>query len=412
MEGIHVHRFALESCLWQNVPPVPESKQTPAAEIPLSRKEKEQLLQKMYTLPHWIAVVRLLGYQAMHMDAAREKIKPLADEYGKEPMAHACEVLVEIFTEGKEPFARLKSHVRRMAFQILGPEPTVAALTVTPAPELQTETEPSRRPEKKKPRSRTPAAAPPPAAVKTDPAPSGRSAIMEQYQAAKEKHPDMLLLFRMGDFYELFGEDAEIAHRLLGLTLTTRDRTLTMAGFPHHQLEPYLHKLLKEGQRVAVCEPVDESLARGPIRREVTRVVTPGTQVEDDASQDQTGSRPAEHVPHSGGRAVKQPRPFVLKQYATWMNGSGLAFVAIDDVKRTTPAVAPYVGSLDFVVLRDEAKLLVTVRPHLQAKHLRAIAELQKLFGSEYQPVRVWPTDGPGGWTWQEQPIDVQPTEG
>src|SRR6267154_2678761 len=78
--------------------------------------------------------------------------------------------------------------------------------------------------------------------------------IMQQYHAAKEKYPDMLLLFRMGDFYELFCEDAETAHKLLGLTLTTRDRTLTMAGFPHHQLEVYLHKLLKEGQRVASCD--------------------------------------------------------------------------------------------------------------------------------------------------------------
>src|SRR5207244_9491331 len=99
---------------------------------------------------------------------------------------------------------------------------------------------------------------------------NGHVSIMDQYRAAKEKHPAMLLLFRMGDFYELFGEDAETAHKLLGLTLTTRDRTITMAGFPHHQLEVYLHKLLHEGQRVAICEPVEESLARGPIRREVT----------------------------------------------------------------------------------------------------------------------------------------------
>src|SRR5436309_1406774 len=118
--------------------------------------------------------------------------------------------------------------------------------------------------------------------------------------------------FRMGDFYELFGEDAETAHRLLGLTLTTRDRTLTMAGFPHHQLETYLHKLLNEGQRVAVCEPVEESLARGPIQREVTRVVTPGPDGDDDSSNGQVGSRSDEHAPHSEGRAVKQPRHFVL----------------------------------------------------------------------------------------------------
>src|ERR1019366_3727532 len=258
------------------LPPVRENEQTPAANVPLTRKDKEKLLQQMYTLPHWIAVVRLFGHKAMHMDEPRKNIKPLADEYGKEPMANACEVLVEIFTEGKESFARLKSHIRRMAFQILGPEPTLAAPAFTPAPEPQSETEPSRRSQKRKHQRASPVSAPPPVVVKTDLAANGRSAIMQQYQAAKEKHPDMLLLFRMGDFFELFGEDAETAHKLLGLTLTTRDRTLTMAGFPHHQLEAYLHKLLKAGQRVAVCDQVDESLARGPIRREVRRVVVPG----------------------------------------------------------------------------------------------------------------------------------------
>ena len=393
---------------------MPEPEHTPTAEAILTRKEKEQLLQKMYTLPHWIAVVRLLGYQAMHMDEARKKIKPIADEYGKEPVANACEVLVEIFTEGNEPFARLKSHIRRMAFQILGPEPspTPVAPTVTSPPEPQSELEPPSPPKKRKPRIPTAASAPPPAAVKTDPAIStSHSAIMRQYQAAKEKHPDMLLLFRMGDFIELFGEDAEIAHKLLGLTLTTRDRTLTMAGFPHHQLEVYLHKLLKEGQRVAICEPTEESLARSPIRREVTRVVTPGTMIETDLPEADEARQSDENAPSSEERAIRQPRHFVLKQYETWMNERSLAFVAIDDVKRTTPAVTPYVGSLDFIVLREETKLLVTVRPRLQAKHLKAIGELQKLFGPEYQPVRVWPTDGPDGWAWQEYPVDAPRTE-
>ncbi len=124
------------------------SESPPSTDVPLTRKEKE-LLQKMYSLPHWIAVVRLLGHKAMHMNEAREKIKPIAEEYGKEPVANACEVLVEIFTEGKEPVARLKSHIRRMAFQILGPEPTLVRSTVTPAPEPPDETEPSRPPEKR-----------------------------------------------------------------------------------------------------------------------------------------------------------------------------------------------------------------------------------------------------------------------
>jgi hypothetical protein len=230
---------------------------------------------------------------------------------------------------------------------------------------------------------------------------------MEQYRAAKEKHPSMLLLFRIGDFYELFSEDAELAHKLLGLTLTTRDRTVTMCGFPHHQLEAYLHKLLHEGQRVAICEPVEESLARGPIRREVTRVVTPSETDESNTAEstvtDKSGqkAKSAEEVP------VRQPRHFVLKECESWFTKTGLAFVAMEDVKRTTPAVAPYVGVLDFIVLRGEEKLLVTVRPRLQAKHLGTIRELQDLYGPEYKPVRMWPSGGTDGWIWRDFPIDI-----
>src|SRR5712692_8331633 len=106
--------------------------------------------------------------------------------------------------------------------------------------------------------------------------------MMQQYKDAKAKHPDMLLLFRMGDFYELFETDAETAHKALGLTLTSRDKEMAMAGFPHHQLETYLHKLLQQGFRVAVCDQVEDAAqAKGLVRREVTRVVTPGTLTED-----------------------------------------------------------------------------------------------------------------------------------
>jgi len=92
----------------------------------------------------------------------------------------------------------------------------------------------------------------------------------------------MLLLFRMGDFYELFDADAETAARVLGLTLTSRDKSIPMAGFPHHQLEQYLQKLLRLGHRVAVCDQVeDPATAKGLVKRDVTRVVTPGTVTED-----------------------------------------------------------------------------------------------------------------------------------
>ncbi len=111
---------------------------------------------------------------------------------------------------------------------------------------------------------------------------------MRQYDAAKKACGDALLLFRMGDFYELFHEDAKIASRELGLTLTSRDKsnTVPMAGFPHHQLDSYLARLIAAGRRVAVCEQVeDPKTAKGLVKREVTQLVTPGT-VTDQALMD------------------------------------------------------------------------------------------------------------------------------
>lgn len=105
--------------------------------------------------------------------------------------------------------------------------------------------------------------------------------MMRQYHEAKQACGDALLLFRMGDFYELFFDDAKNAASLLGLTLTSRDKgenPIPMAGFPHHQLDGYLAKIIRSGFRAAVCEQVeDPKTAKGLVRREVTRVVTPGT---------------------------------------------------------------------------------------------------------------------------------------
>ncbi len=379
---------------------------TPAAEVPLNRAAKEALLRQMYSRAHWIDLIRLVGYQTIPMERAREAIQPLAKQYGKECVATASEILVEIITRDHQTFARLKPHVRRMAFQILGPEPSQNAAapsgTVT-ASEIDqpAETEQPRGVGAKK--TKKPTKAPALAQDAIPPSTGSGDALMQQYRAAKEKHPGMLLLFRMGDFIELFGQDAETAHKLLGLTLTTRDRTLVMAGFPHHQLEVYLHKLLKEGQRVAICEPVEDSLARGPIQREVTRVVTS----ENGQESDRKDGPPKVQVPKNDGDGVRQPRHFVLKQFEAWMKEASLAFVPIKDARRTTPAVAAYVGVLDFIVMRGEEKLLVTVRPQLLAKHLTAIRELQNLFGSEYKPMRMWPSEGPDGWSWHDYAVDL-----
>src|SRR6266436_8945951 len=109
----------------------PTSEPARGAEVPLTRAAKVKLLGKMYTLKHWIELIRLIGYQSVPMDKARQAIAPLAGQYGKEPVASACEVLVEIFTQDKDAFARLKPHVRRMAFQMLGPEPPPGTVTPT-----------------------------------------------------------------------------------------------------------------------------------------------------------------------------------------------------------------------------------------------------------------------------------------
>src|SRR4051812_15889170 len=109
--------------------------------------------------------------------------------------------------------------------------------------------------------------------------------MMHQYRELKARDPDALLLFRMGDFYEMFGEDAERASALLGLTLTSRDKgagAVPMAGFPHPALDAYLAKLVEAGQRAAVCEQVEDArFAKGLVKREIVRVVTPGTLTDD-----------------------------------------------------------------------------------------------------------------------------------
>src|SRR3954466_12143589 len=106
--------------------------------------------------------------------------------------------------------------------------------------------------------------------------------LMRQYFAAKAEYPHTLVFYRMGDFYELFYDDAEKASRLLDLTLTQRGASagspVKMAGVPVHSVEQYLAKLVKLGQSVAIAEQIgDPALAKGPVDRQVTRIVTPGT---------------------------------------------------------------------------------------------------------------------------------------
>ena len=116
---------------------------------------------------------------------------------------------------------------------------------------------------------------------------SNLTPMLQQYLEIKEAHRDAILFFRMGDFYEMFFEDAEIASRVLDITLTSRDKnkedSVPLCGVPYHAVSPYISKLIDQGYKVAVCEQVeDPKKAKGIVKREVTRVITPGLVVDTD----------------------------------------------------------------------------------------------------------------------------------
>lgn len=193
--------------------------------------------------------------------------------------------------------------------------------------------------------------------------------MMQQYHDAKQACGDALLLFRMGDFYELFFEDAKIAARVLGLTLTSREKgenPIPMAGFPHHQLESYLAKLIRAGHRAAVCEQVeDPKKATGLVKREVTRVVTAGT-LTDDALLDPRESNYLAAIcdgPAKGGAApervgVAWAELSTGRFYAAEFPRSQLA----DQLARIRPAEC-LVGESAAVGVQRTREMSVTFRP-------------------------------------------------
>ena len=135
----------------------------------------------------------------------------------------------------------------------------------------------------------------PPTPLKDTPDLSGHTPMMQQYLRIKADHPDTLVLYRMGDFYEVFFGDAEKAARLLDITLTKRGASagepIPMAGVPFHALEGYLAKLIKLGESVAICEQVgDVGAGKGPVERKVVRVVTPGTLTDTELLNDKVES--------------------------------------------------------------------------------------------------------------------------
>jgi DNA mismatch repair protein MutS len=172
--------------------------------------------------------------------------------------------------------------------------------------------------------------------------------VMRQYRAAKDAHPDALLFFRLGDFYELFYDDAVIASRELQLTLTSRDKTksVPMCGVPYHAAGGYLQRLLRKGFRVALCEQMEDPKATKTIvRREVTRVLTPGTAVDAalDASESQwLASIAACGVGVAAAVGVAAIDLSTGEFRATEFGGAQAWAMALDELARMSPAEVIY----------------------------------------------------------------------
>jgi len=123
----------------------------------------------------------------------------------------------------------------------------------------------------------------------------GVTPLMKQYNAIKAKYPDALLLFRVGDFYETFGEDAVKTSKILGIVLTKRANgaaaKMDLAGFPHHSLDTYLPKLVRAGERVAICDQLeDPKTTKKIVKRGVTELVTPGVSYNDKVLENKNNS--------------------------------------------------------------------------------------------------------------------------
>ncbi|HWM86800.1 MAG TPA: hypothetical protein VNO33_13200, partial [Kofleriaceae bacterium] len=150
--------------------------------------------------------------------------------------------------------------------------------------------------------------------------------LMRQFLDVKVDHPDAIVFFRMGDFYEMFFEDAVVAGRALDLTVTSRDKgredAIPMAGVPHHAARGYLMRLTELGHKVVVVEQVeDPRQAKGLVRREVVQIVTPGVVVDDDALEPKRARYLASVVPggRAGGFGVSHVDASTGELRATWV---------------------------------------------------------------------------------------------
>ena len=189
--------------------------------------------------------------------------------------------------------------------------------------------------------------------------------LMRQYAAIKKEHPNALLLFRLGDFYELFFDDAVVAARELQITLTSRNKekgvAIPMCGVPYHSAEGYIAKLIRRGFKVAICEQMeDPRLAKKLVRREVTRVVTPGTAADSSLSSEENNflAAVATFGEHAGFAALDlSTGEFRATEFA----GEGAGRRIQEELEQLRPKELVYASSAPLFDLRDGERRLASV---------------------------------------------------
>ncbi|HSV16381.1 MAG TPA: hypothetical protein VLI90_19110, partial [Tepidisphaeraceae bacterium] len=241
------------------------------------------------------------------------------------------------------------------------------------------------------------ATTPTPQAPAAPPAPL--SPAMRQYRQFKSQHPGYVLFFRMGDFYEMFWEDAQLAAKTLGVALTSRNKgssdEIPMAGVPFHAVEGYLRKMIAAGHKVAICEQTeDAALAKGLVKREVVRLMTPGTLTDDpllDGRSDNFLAAVAFHVTKADG--YRAALAWVEMSTGTCVAMSGDESQVMDEIARLRPAeilIPEHASGQPHEIgnrLASLGKLAVTPRPGWQFTAHHAIEQFQ----------RQWQTRTAGG---------------
>src|SRR5882757_8570989 len=222
---------------------------------------------------------------------------------------------------------------------------------------------------------------------------SALSPAMRQYQQFRVQHPGYVLFFRMGDFYEMFWEDARVAAKTLGVALTSRNKgspdEIPMAGVPFHAVEGYLRKMIAAGHRVAICEQMeDAALAKGVVKREVVRLMTPGTLTDDpllDGRSDNYLAAVAFGMTKADG--FRSALAWVELSTGAITAMSGVDGQVLDEIARLRPAeiLVPELpsGQPHDIAGKLERldKNVLTIRPGWQFTPHHAMEELRKQYG-------------------------------